>query len=104
MEETGEQARGQLGALHPGASATPLPAHGPELRTADGRLAAWVFDLPVAELRAGYRAGVYFDRTRRILAAEGADTRVTMQVFQRADETVACGIDEALAILALGAG
>jgi len=58
----------------------------------------------VVELRAGYRAAVYFDRSRRILAAEGDDTRVTMQVFQRSDAMVACGIDEALAVLALGAG
>jgi nicotinate phosphoribosyltransferase len=75
-----------------------------DTRTADGRLAAWIFDLPVVELRAGYRSAVYFDRSRRILAAEGDGTRVTMQVFQRADGMVACGIDEALAVLALGAG
>src|SRR5512132_823950 len=75
-----------------------------ETRTEDGRLAAWVFDLPVVELRAGYRAAVYFDRSRRILAAEGDDTEVTMQVFQRSDAMVACGIDEALSVLALGAG
>src|SRR4029450_10513846 len=75
-----------------------------ETRTGDGRLAAWVFDLPVVELRAGYRAAVYFDRSRRILAAEGDDTEVTMQVFQRSDAMVACGVDEALAVLALGAG
>ena len=75
-----------------------------ETRTADGRLAAWIFDLPVVELRAGYRSAVYFDRSRRILAAEGDDTQVTMQVFQRSDAMVACGIDEALAVLALGAG
>src|SRR6266542_2982106 len=37
-------------------SAIPLPVHGPESRTADGRLASWVFDLPVVELRAGNRA------------------------------------------------
>jgi hypothetical protein len=73
-------------------------------RTTDGRLAAWIFDLPVVELRSGYRAAVYFDRSRRILAAEGDDTSVTMQVFQRGDAMVACGIDEALAVLALGAG
>jgi nicotinate phosphoribosyltransferase len=73
-------------------------------RTTDGRLAAWIFDLPVVELRSGYRAAVYFDRSRRILAAEGDDTSVTMQVFQRSDAMVACGIDEALAVLALGAG
>jgi len=75
-----------------------------ETRTPDGRLAAWIFELPVVDLRAGYRAAVYFDRSRRILAAEGDDTRVTMQVFQRSDAMVACGIDEALAVLALGAG
>ena len=75
-----------------------------DTRTTDGRLAAWIFDLPVVELRAGYRAAVYFDRSRRILAAECDDTRVTMQVFQRSDAMVACGIDEALAVLALGAG
>jgi nicotinate phosphoribosyltransferase len=75
-----------------------------ESRTTDGRLAAWIFDLPVVELRSGYRAAVYFDRSRRILAAEADDTGVTMQVFQRSDAMVACGIDEALAVLALGAG
>jgi len=75
-----------------------------ESRTTDGRLAAWIFDLPVVELRSGYRAAVYFDRSRRILAAEGDDTSVAMQVFQRSDAMVACGIDEALAVLALGAG
>ena len=75
-----------------------------DTRTTDGRLAAWIFDLPVVELRAGYRAAVYFDRSRRILAAEGDDTRVTMQVFQRSDSMVACCIDEALAVHALGAG
>jgi nicotinate phosphoribosyltransferase len=85
-------------------SAIPLPVHGSESRTADGRLASWIFDLPVVELRAGYRAAVYFDRSRRILAAEGDDTEVTIQVFQRNDGVVACGIDEALAVLALGAG
>ncbi len=85
-------------------TAIPLPVHGPESRTADGRLSSWIFDLPVVELRAGYRAAVYFDRARRILAAERDNTEVTIQVFQRHDDMVACGIDEALAVLALGAG
>ena len=84
--------------------AAPVPRIGPEARTPEGRLAGWIFDLPVAELRAGYRSAVYFDRARRILSAEGADTVVTMQVFQRSKSMVACGIDEALAVLALGAG
>jgi len=81
-----------------------MEARTTEARTTDGRLAAWIFDLPVVELRSGYRAAVYFDRSRRILASEGDDTSVTMQVFQRSDAMVACGIDEALAVLALGAG
>jgi nicotinate phosphoribosyltransferase len=84
--------------------APPLPRLGAEARTTEGRLAAWLFDIPVAELRAGYRSAVYFDRARRILAAEKLDTEVTLQVFQRSDGRVACGIDEALAVLALGAG
>src|SRR6266536_2501545 len=85
-------------------SAIPLPVHGPEARTADGRLASWIFDMPVVELRAGYRAAVYFDRSRRILGAERDNTEVTIQVFQRQDGVVACGVDEALAVLGLGAG
>lgn len=83
--------------------ATPLPVQAPQ-RTPDGRLMAWVFDLPVAEVRAGYRSAVYFDRARRVLSAQHDDTTVTIQVFQREEDTVVCGIDEALAVLALGAG
>jgi nicotinate phosphoribosyltransferase len=99
-----DEQKAALGDPRHGGSAPPLPAPGPELRTSDDRLAAWIFDLPVVELRAGYRSAVYFDRARRILAAEGDDTVVTIQVFQRSDAVVACGIDEALAVLALGAG
>jgi nicotinate phosphoribosyltransferase len=99
-----ERRTDQLGRLASDGSATPLPPPSTELRLANGRLAPWVFGLPVAELRAGYRSAVYFDRARRILAAEDADTVVTMQVFQRNDGVVACGVDEALAVFALGAG
>jgi nicotinate phosphoribosyltransferase len=99
-----ERRTDQLGRLASDGSATPLPPPSTELRLANGRLAPWVFGLPVAELRAGYRSAVYFDRARRILAAEGADTVVAMQVFQRNDGVVACGVDETLAVLALGAG
>jgi nicotinate phosphoribosyltransferase len=67
------------------------------------RLGPEVFDLPVPEIRIGYRSGVYFSRAKRILEAERPDTVVTMQVFQRA-RSVLCGIDEALAILRVGAG
>ena len=75
-----------------------------DTRTADGRLAAWIFDLPVVELRAGYRVGGLLRPVPQDPGRRGRRHRVTMQVFQRADGMVACGIDEALAVLALGAG
>ena len=67
------------------------------------RLGPEVFDLPVAELRIGYRSAVYFSRAKRILERERPKTVVTAQVFQKGD-AILCGIDEALAILRVGAG
>ncbi len=54
--------------------------------------------LPAADVLAGETADVYFDRARRILAAEGLDPVVTMEVFAR-EEAVLCGAEEALAYL-----
>jgi nicotinate phosphoribosyltransferase len=67
------------------------------------RLGPEVFDLPVPEIRIGYRSAVYFSRAKRILEAERPDTVVTAQVFQKKD-SVLCGIDEALAVLRVGTG
>ena len=67
------------------------------------RLGPETFDLPVPELRFGYRSAVYFCRTKRILEAERAKTVATVQVFQKG-RSVLCGVDEALAILRVGAG
>lgn len=67
------------------------------------RLGAEVFDLPVPELRTGYRSAVYFSRAKEILEAERADVVATVQVFQKG-RSVLCGMDEALAILAVAAG
>ena len=67
------------------------------------RLGPEVFDLPVPEIRIGYRSAVYFSRAKRILEAERPDTAVTVQVFQK-QSSVLCGIDEALAVLRVGAG
>ena len=67
------------------------------------RLGPEVFDLPVPEIRIGYRSAVYFSRAKRILEAERTETVVTAQVFQKKD-SVLCGIDEALAILRVGTG
>ena len=67
------------------------------------RLGPEVFDLPVPEIRIGYRSAVYFSRAKRILEAEKPDTVATIQIFQKGN-AVLCGIDEALAILRVGTG
>jgi nicotinate phosphoribosyltransferase len=53
---------------------------------------------PAADVLAGDTADVYFERARRILAAEGLDPVVSMEIFAR-EEAVLCGADEAIAYL-----
>lgn len=67
------------------------------------RLPTHLFDLPVQELRRGYRSDVYFWREKIALEKAGRPTHVTMQVFQKR-EAVVCGIDEALAVLKVASG
>jgi nicotinate phosphoribosyltransferase len=67
------------------------------------RLPTHVFDLPVQELRRGYRSDTYFWRQKIALEKAGLHPSVLMQVFQKKDAVVA-GIDEALAILRVAAG
>jgi nicotinate phosphoribosyltransferase len=51
-----------------------------------------------ADVLSGETADVYFERARTILAAEGLDPVVTMEIFSRG-EGILCGADEALAYL-----
>jgi nicotinate phosphoribosyltransferase len=51
-----------------------------------------------ADVLSGETADVYFDRARTILAAEGLDPVVTMEVFSRS-EGILCGAEEAIAYL-----
>ena len=67
------------------------------------RLESYVFDLPVPELRRGYRSDIYFWREKRSLEDHGIEPEVTMQVFQK-NNAVICGVDEALAVLKLASG
>ncbi len=53
---------------------------------------------PAADVLSGETADVYFERTRRILAAENLDPVVAMEVFPRED-AILCGAEEALAYL-----
>ena len=56
---------------------------------------------PLPSLFSGENADVYFLRTERVLAAEGRDPLVTMEVFCRRDGALLCGIDEVKGLLAL---
>ncbi len=67
------------------------------------RLEPDVFRLPVERLRDGYYADAYFVYTKRLLEQAGHRPRVLMQVFQK-QQSLLGGIDEAIAVLKLGAG
>lgn len=67
------------------------------------RLPPETFDLPISELRIGYRSAAYFNRSRTILNNELPEQVVTVQVFQKADAVV-CGLDEAISVLRVAAG
>jgi nicotinate phosphoribosyltransferase len=63
------------------------------------------FELPVPELRYGYRSAIYFNRAKEIAAADPErDARgVIMQVFQK-NHAILCGMDEAIAVLRVAVG
>jgi len=67
------------------------------------RLDPATFRLPVDKLRAGWYSDAYFTLTKALLEAEDRHPRVTLQVFQKR-HSVLGGIDEAIAVLRLGAG
>jgi nicotinate phosphoribosyltransferase len=68
------------------------------------RLDPSVFDLPVQEIRRGYRSAIYFWRAKRILELDNHHPQVTMQVFQKQNNAILCGSDEAIAILRSATG
>jgi hypothetical protein len=47
------------------------------------RLPFYIFDLPIQEIRRGYRSDVYFLRGKLILERDHHNPVVTMQVFQK---------------------
>jgi nicotinate phosphoribosyltransferase len=72
------------------------------VETRGNRLSPEIFDLPAEKIREGYYTDEYFNRTRQVLLDDGRHPRVVMQVFQKRD-AILCGIDEAIAVLKLGA-
>jgi nicotinate phosphoribosyltransferase len=67
------------------------------------RLDPDVFDLPAEKIRSGWYSDAYFNLTKELLEHEGKRPPVTMQVFQKKDSLLG-GIDEAVAVLKVGAG
>jgi nicotinate phosphoribosyltransferase len=67
------------------------------------RLDPATFQLPVGRLRAGYYSDAYFTSTKQLLEEQGRHPRVLMQVFQK-QQSLLGGIDEAIAVLKVGAG
>jgi nicotinate phosphoribosyltransferase len=67
------------------------------------RLDPSIFRLPVERIRQGYYSDAYFVHTKRLLEEQDHHPRVLMQVFQK-QASLLGGIDEAIAILKLGAG
>lgn len=58
----------------------------------------------VEKIRKGYYSALYFNRTKQILLAEKDLRTVTMQVFQKNEDVVLCGIPEVIDILKIGTG
>ena len=48
----------------------------------------------IGQIRNGFYSAVYFNRTQQILLHEHNLTPVTMQIFQKQDNQIICGIDE----------
>ena len=67
------------------------------------RLNSNIFDLPVQELRRGYRSDIYFWREKIVLEQNKIHPVVLTQVFQKKN-AILCGIDEAIAVLKVGSG
>ena len=68
------------------------------------RLSAELLGLPVDAIRDGHFTDAYFNGARRVLQEHALHPRVTMQVFQKGEDALLCGIDEALAVLRTCAG
>jgi len=64
------------------------------------RLKQDVFRLPVKKIKSGWYSDKYFVRAREVLLKDHYHPTVLMQVFTR-EESVLCGVDEAIAILKL---
>jgi nicotinate phosphoribosyltransferase len=63
------------------------------------RLSSAVFRLPLERIRDGYYSDAYFNFTKELLEGDDHHPQVLMQVFQKAEQSILGGIDEAIAVL-----
>lgn len=72
--------------------------------TSEGVLPAATFGLDARRLREGYWSDAYFVNTTRVLARTPRvrDRTVLLQVFQKDEDVVVCGMSEAIAVLQEG--
>jgi nicotinate phosphoribosyltransferase len=63
------------------------------------RLSSAVFRLPIERIREGYYSDAYFNFTKQLLEEDRHHPQVLMQVFQKHEDSVLGGVDEAIAVL-----
>lgn len=56
-------------------------------------------ELTIDQIRRGYYTAVYFNRTKEILLKENNFKRVTMQIFQKKEGSMLCGVEEVRELL-----
>jgi nicotinate phosphoribosyltransferase len=60
--------------------------------------------LPFEKIRIGYKSDEYFNRSKYIFKQDNHHKKVTMQFFQKVPDSVVCGVDQTLAVIAMGTG
>lgn len=58
----------------------------------------------IHKIRKGYYSAVYFERTRELLLKNKNDITVTMQVFQKNENVICCGVDEVIELFKAATG
>jgi len=58
----------------------------------------------VDKIRRGYYSAIYFNRTKSILEKEKIFKKVTMQIFQKHDGSILCGVEEVVEVVKVASG
>src|ERR1035437_10594397 len=58
----------------------------------------------IDKIRKGYYSASYFNKTKEILLKEKNIQKVTMQIFQKNDGAILCGVNQVIELLQIGTG